>query len=356
MGNRPSAIPEVDAMSDDAILIGTRGEQKQMNGCLRRAPWIAAVLGCIMTLAAWPVVAEEYPARPLRIIVPYAPGGPTDIVARIVGERLSEQLGQPVVVDNRPGAGGSIGTGLVAKSTPDGYTLLLCSSGPMAVSPALGQKLPYDPRSDIAPVSLVVTIPYLLLTHTSGPASVKELIAQARANPGKLNYGSAGLATTSYFAAALFASQAHIELVHVPYKGSSQAAAELAGGHLTMLFEAVPAALRIVKTGKVRILGVSTLERFPLLPDVPTIQESGVPGYEASTWSGICTTAGAPEGAIERVGGAIVQALKDPAITERFAGLGARAVGNTPRQFGDFIRKEQAKWVELVKAIGTSAR
>ena len=305
--------------------------------------------GLMALVAAW-TTAGAFPTRPLRIVVPYAPGGPTDIVARTVGERLSERVRHPVVIDNRSGAGGTTGTALVARATPDGHTLLLCSSGPMAVSPAIGQKLPYDPERDIAPISLVVTIPYLLLAHADGPSSVGELIALARANPGKLTYGSAGAATTSYFAAALFGALAKIELVHVPYKGSSQAAAELAGGHLTMLFEAVPAALRILKTGKVRVLGVSTLERFPLMPEVPTIHESGVRGYETSTWSGICTTGGAPKAAVEHLSGLIVQALKDPAMRQRFAGLGATAVGNSPSEFGAFIREERKKWRELARA------
>ncbi|MPZ44755.1 MAG: hypothetical protein GEV05_15400 [Betaproteobacteria bacterium] len=190
---------------------------------------LAGSFACMIALVAGSTASEAVPTRPLRIIVPYAPDGPTDIVARLVGERLWEQVGQPVVIGNRPG--GSIGTGLVAKATPDGHPACFFA---VADRPALGRKLPYDPQSDVAPVSLVVTIPYLLLAHASGPSSVKELISLARANPGKLNYGSAGPATTSYFAAALFASLAKIELVHVPYKGSSQAAAELAGGHLTM--------------------------------------------------------------------------------------------------------------------------
>ena len=310
---------------------------------------ILGMAACLGALAIPHAASQTYPSRPLRIIVPYAPGGPTDIVARVVGERLSEALGQPVVVDNRPGAGGLTGTALVAKATPDAYTLLLCSSGPMAVSPALGEKLPYDPQRDLAPVSLVVTIPYLLLTNAAGPASVKELVASAQKHPGKLNYGSAGPATTSYFAAALFTSMAKIEMTHIPYKGSSQAAADLAGGHLQMLFEAVPAALAISKTGKVRILGVSTLQRFPLMPDLPTISESGVSGYEASTWSGICTTAGAPQAAIERVSRAIARSLEEPETRKRFASLGAIVVGNTARQYADFIRDEQEKWRRLVK-------
>lgn len=326
-----------------------------MQACRRFEGALLAALGCAAAIDALPAAAQSYPAKPLRIIVPYAPGGPTDIVARLVGEKLSDEVSQPVVVDNRPGAGGLVGTALVAKATADAYTLLLCSSGPMAVSPALGQKLGYDPLRDIAPVTLVVTIPYLLLVNVAGPASVKELIALAQKSPGKLNYGSAGAATTSYFAAALFTLSAKIDMVHVPYKGSSQAAVDLAGGHLNMMFEAIPAALGIVKTGKVRVLGISTLERFALMPEVPTIHESGVPGYESSTWSGICTTGGAPQAAIERVNAGIVKSLREPELRQRFAGLGAMVVGNTPQQFAAFIRDEQVKWNRLVQATGAKA-
>ncbi len=299
---------------------------------------------------------QAYPNKPVRIVVPYAPGGPTDIVARVVGQKLSEDIAQPVIVDNRPGAGGLLGTDLVAKATPDGYTLLLCSSGPMAVSPALGEKLPYDPQRDIAPVTLVVTIPYLLLVNgASGPTSVKELIALAQNNPGKLNYGSAGPATTSFFAAALFTLRAKIDMVHVPYKGSSQAGTDLAGGHVQMLFEAVPAALRLAKTGKVRILGISTAQRFSLMPDLPTISESGVPGFETGTWSGICTTGRTPSAIVERASALIVKGLQGPEMRQRFAGLGAELVGNTAQEFSAFIKEEQTKWRRLVRDTGAKA-
>ena len=297
--------------------------------------------------------AQNFPERPLRIIVPYAAGGPTDIVSRVVGQKVSEYIGQPVIVDNRPGAGGLTGSDMVAKANPDGYTLLLCSSGPMVVSPALGEKMPYDPVRDLSAVSLLVTIPYLLLVNSaSGPSSVKDLIALAQKNPGKLNYGSAGPATTSYFAAVLFNRMSNVDMAHIPYKGSSQAGIDLAGGQLNVLFEAVPAALALVKTSKVKTLGVSALHRLPFLPEIPTIAENGVPGFEVGTWSGMCTAGGVPGPIVERLSGLFQRALKDPEIRQRFSGLGAEVVGNSPKEYSAFIRQEQDKWAKLVKAAG----
>lgn len=295
--------------------------------------------------------AQSYPVRPLRIVVPYAPGGPTDIVARLVGQKLSDDIGQPVIVDNRAGAGGLVGTALVAKATPDGYTLLLCSSGPMVVSPALGEKLPYDPARDLAPLSLIVTIPYLLLVNAAaGPSSVKELISLAEKNPGKLNFGSAGPATTSYFAAELFRSMARINMVHIPYKGSSQSANELAGGQVHMIFEAIPAALPLVKAGRLRILAVSTAQRVALMPEVPTVAESALPGYEVNTWSGICTTGGTPQGIVARLSGLLVKVAGSSELRERFSVLGAVTMAYSHQQFSEFIRREQVRWAKLVRA------
>mgnify|MGYP006272926315 CR=1 FL=1 len=312
---------------------------------------LAATMLAAGLLIAGNASAQNFPERPLRIIVPFAAGGPTDIVSRVVGQKVSEYTGQPVIVDNRPGAGGNIGTELAAKSPPDGYTLLLCSSGPMVVTPALGEKMPYDPVKDLSAVSLLVTIPYLLLVNSaSGPSSVKELIALAHKNRGKLNYGSAGQATTSYFAALLFSRMANIDMSHIPYKGSSQAGTDLAGGQLNVLFEAVPAALTLVKTNKVKTLGVSSLHRLQFLPEIPTIAENGVPGYEVGTWSGLCTAGGTPHAVVEKLSGFFQRSLKEPEIRQRFAGLGAEVVGNGPKEYSAFIRQEQDKWAKLVKA------
>src|SRR3954463_296086 len=243
-----------------------------------------------------PAAEIAFPTKPVRIIVPFAPGGPTDIVARTVGQQLTAVLRQPVVVDNRPGAGGVVGADLVAKSAADGYTLLLCSTGAMAINPGLLAKMPYEPLRDFAPITLVVTIPYLLLVNPNFSAqTVKDVVALARAKPGQLNYGSAGTGTTSHLAMELFRSMANIQVTHVPYKGSALAATDLVGGQLQLLFDAPPSSLPFVRSGKLRAIGISTLKRTPLLPEMPTINHAGVPGYEVLTWSGICTPSGTPK-------------------------------------------------------------
>lgn len=294
-----------------------------------------------------------YPSKSIRIVVPFVPGGTTDIIARVVGQKLAEAFAQPVVVDNRAGAGGVTGTNLVAKATPDGYTLLLCSSGPMAVSPALVAKFPHDPVKDIAPVVLVVTNPYLLLVGSTSPfRSVKELIARAKARPGELNFGSAGVASTSFLATQLFKSMAQIDIVHVPYKGSAQAQTDVAGGQLQLMFDTVPATLPMIKANRLRPLGVSTLQRFELMPELPTIAEAGVPGYEASSWSGICAPGATPQSVIATLNREIVKAIRAPEARERFAALGAEIVGSSPQQFGTFIRDEIKKWAKVVADSG----
>ncbi len=327
----------------------TRGHNLLIGFCTTCA-WLAA------GVPASAADAAAYPNKPVRIIVPFAPGGPTDIVARTVAQKLSESFGQSVVVDNRPGAGGVMGADLAAKGTADGYTLLLCSTGPMAINPGLLRNMPYDALRDFAPITLVVTIPYLLLVHPSFPAqSVKELLALARAKPGQLNYGSAGNGTTSHLAMELFRSMANIRVVHVPYKGSAPAAIDLIGGQLQLLFEAPPSSLPFVRSGKLRALGISTARRTPLLPDMPTISEAGVPGYEVLTWSGICAPAKTPRSIITRLNETIVQGVTSRETRERFSALGADVVANTPDDFGQFIVSELAKWSRVIRESGASA-
>ena len=318
----------------------------------------ACTLLCAVCCVAAPQVnaAETFPSKPVRIIVPFAAGGPTDIVARTVGQQLTLAFGQPVVIDNRPGAGGVVGADLAAKSAPDGYTLLLCSTGAMAINPGLLPSMPYDPVRDLAPITLVVTIPYLLLVNPSYPAqSVKELLAIARAKPGQLNYGSAGNGTTSHLAMELFRSMAGIRVTHVPYKGSAPAATDLVGGQLQLLFDAPPSSLPFVRSGRLRALGISTMRRTPLLPDVPTISEAGVPGYEVLTWSGICAPAGTPRAVITRLNEAIVKGVTSRETRERFAALGADVVANSPDEYREFILAELAKWSRVIREAGVVA-
>ena len=316
---------------------------------------LAALCGCIFMNVT--VAAEiAYPTKPIRIVVPFAPGGPTDIVARTVGQQLTLAFNQPVVVDNRAGAGGVVGADLAAKSAADGYTLLLCSTGAMAINPGLLASMPYDPVRDLAPITLVVTIPYLLLVNPSFSAqSVREVLALARAKPGQLNYGSAGTGTTSHLAMELFRSMANIQVTHVPYKGSALAATDLVGGQLQLLFDAPPSSLPFVRSGKVKAIGISTLKRTPLLPDMPTINEAGLPGYEVLTWSGICAPSRTPKAVIARLNEAIVKGVTSRETRERFAALGADVVANSSEDYGKFIVSELQKWSRVIKDAGVTA-
>ncbi|HEV7822538.1 MAG TPA: tripartite tricarboxylate transporter substrate binding protein [Burkholderiales bacterium] len=320
---------------------------------MRKLLFAVYCLVCVVTAQA---ADRAYPSRPIRIIVPFAAGGPTDIVARTVGQQLTIALAQPVVIDNRPGAGGVVGADLAAKSAPDGYTLLLCSTGAMAINPALLPKMPYDALRDLSPITLVVTIPYLLLVNPAFSAqSVKDVLTLGRAKPGQLNYGSAGTGTTSHLAMELFRSMAGIQVTHVPYKGSALAATDLVGGQLQLLFDAPPSSLPFVRSGKLRAIGISTLKRTPLLPEMPTISEAGVPGYEVLTWSGICAPSGTPNPVIARLNQAIVQGVTTPETRERFAALGADVVANSADQYGRFIRAELAKWARVIREAGVVA-
>ncbi len=311
---------------------------------------------CLLPVLSAHAADKTFPTKPIRIIVPFAAGGPTDIVARTVSQQLTIAFGQPAVVDNRPGAGGVVGADLAAKSAPDGYTLLLCSTGAMAINPSLMPGMPYDPVRDLAPITLVVTIPYLLLVNPSFPAqSVKELLALARAKPGQLNYGSAGNGTTSHLAMELFRSMAGISVVHIPYKGSSLAATDLVGGQLQLLFDAPPSSLPFVRSGKLRAIGISTLKRTPLLPDMPTINEAGVPGYEVLTWSGICSPSGTPRPVIERLNETIVHGVTGRETRDRFAAIGADVVANSPDEYRKFIVAELAKWSRVIREAGVVA-
>lgn len=314
---------------------------------------IASACAAVLSVACASVGAQSYPARPIRMIVPYAPGGPTDTVGRLVAQKLGERVGVTVVVDNRPGASGMLGGQIVANAAPDGYTLLLCSTGTLITSPMLAPKPPYDGRRDFAPVTLVASIPYLLLVNPgSGIGSVKELINLARAKPGALNYGSAGIGSTSHLAGALFAKLAAIDVTHVPYKGSAPAAIDLIGGRLQFMFEATTGAMPHVKSGRLRPLGVSTSKRIASLPDLSTIIEAGVPGYEISVWHGICAPAGAPSAVVERLNHEIVSVMKAPDARERLAAIGAELVGKSPKEFGALIQAEVPRLDKLMRDIG----
>ncbi len=297
--------------------------------------------------------AQSYPARPVRLVVPFPAGGTIDMVARMVAQGIGERMGQTVVVDNRGGAGGMLGVDLVVKAAPDGYTLCLCSVGAMISSPLLSAKPPYDARRDLAPISAVATAPYLLLVRNgSGLNTLQDLMAQAKHKPGALNYGSAGTGSTSHLAAALFVSMAHISVVHVPYKGSAPAATDVFGGQIQFVFEAIGAGVQYVKTGRLRALGVSTLKRSLTLPELPTISEQGVPGYEMSTWHTVCAPLGTPAAIIEKLNREIVAVIQAPEMRERFAAAGTEPQSSTPEQLRVRIAQEVPRWEKLLEQLG----
>ncbi len=311
----------------------------------------ALALACLAALAG----AQQYPSKPVRVIVPFPPGAGVDIVTRSISPKLGEMLGQQLVVDNRAGAGGILGAELAAKAVPDGYTLFMGTAGILTVIPHMA-KAPYSPERDFAPVSLVATVPSMLVVHPSLPArSVKDLIALARARPGAINYASTGNGTLPHLAAELFKSQAKVDMVHIPYKGSAPAMTDLLGGQVEIFFGNVLSVIPQVKSGKLRGLAVTSLQRMPVAPDVPTMIQSGFPGFEAGTWFGLLVPTGTPREIIDRLHAEIVKVLRLPESQERLAGQGATTVGNTPAQFAEYIRTESAKWEKVLKASGVRA-
>ncbi|HSN40664.1 MAG TPA: tripartite tricarboxylate transporter substrate binding protein [Burkholderiales bacterium] len=296
--------------------------------------------------------AQAYPAKPLRLILPFPPGGPSDILGRALAQKLSEQLGQNVVPDNRPGAGGNLGAELTAKSPHDGYTLLLTSPS-IAISPSLYSKLNYDPARDFAPVARVASIQNVMLVHPSVPAkTLKEFIQLARSNPGKLNFGSGGAGTTNHLASELLKSLAHINMVHVPYKGSGQAMLGLMGGQVDMVVIAVPPAVPQIQAGKVRPLAVLSERRVATLPNVPTAKEAGVDNFEVAVWYGILMPGGTPREIVTRLNQEITKALAAPDLRERLSAAGIDPWPSTAEQFVDFIKSETARYAKVIKAAG----
>jgi len=311
------------------------------------ARWI---IGACTALCAAYVSAQGYPERPIRLIVPYAPGGNIDITARAIQPGLAELLGQSIIVDNRAGAGGTIGSDLVAKAPADGYSILVGSSGTLTVAPSLYTKNPYNPVRDFAPVSFVSNVPLVLLLHPSVPAkSVKEFIALAKTMPGKLTMASAGTGTTNHLVGELFQSMTGVRFVHVPYKGSGPALVELMGGQVDLHFDQLSSATPYIKAGRMRALAMTTEKRAGIFPDVPTLAEAGVPGFEASTFTGLVVPAGTPRDIISKLNAATVKMLARQSVKDRFASFGADAFSSTPEQLGAFIKQDFAKWTKVVK-------
>ena len=296
--------------------------------------------------------AQTYPTKPVTIVVPFSPGGATDIMTRLLAERLNKRLGQPVVVENKPGAGTMIASDYVAKAPADGYTLLVAASS-LGIAPSLYKKVNYDPIKDFAPVSLVASVVHVLVVHPSIPAkNVGELVTWLKANPTKANYGSVGAGTSTHLESELFNSVAGVKMAHIPYKGSAPALTDLVGGQLQVMFDAYASSGPFIKDGRVRLLAVTTAQRSKSLPDTPTVSESGLPGYEAMPWLGLVAPAGTPAPVVNRLYTELNDILKEPEVQERFRSLGLDIIGNKPEEFSAFLKKDIVKWAQVIKDSG----
>ena len=316
---------------------------------------IAALAVCCGMLCTVAAHAQNYPTRAIRLVIPQSAGSATDTVARMIGTRLAEKFGQPVIHENRAGAGGIIGVELTAKAAPDGYTIAIVSAT-HTVNPSLRRNLPYDTIADFAPITMATAQPYVMLAHPSLPAkNVRELVALARAQPGQINYASSGAGTLGHLGFELLKTSANVNMVHVPFKGIVPAMTDIVGGHVSLLYSTVVSGMPQVNAGKLRALAVSSIKRAQVAPSVPTVAESGFPGYDVSGWYGILAPAKTPADIIARLNTEIVTILRSPAATERLTADGSEAVGNTPEQFGAHIKSEIAKWGKVVKAAGITA-
>ena len=312
-------------------------------------------IAALTTFVAGPAFAQAtpWPSKPITYVVPFAAGGTTDILARLIGEKLSKALGQPIIVENRPGAGGNIGSDFVARAVPDGYTILGGTISSHAINVSLYAKMPYDPEKNFAPITLIGSLANVLAVNADSPIrTVQELIAEAKAKPGALTFASSGAGTSQHLAGELFKRLAGVEITHIPYKGSAPALQDLIGGHVSMVFDNVVAVAALIKSGKVRPLGVTSLKRVQAFPDVPTIAESGLPDYEVVSWQGIFAPAGTPPDIVKRLNEEIVRILRMPDVVERMDTLGLEPVGNTPDEFAKFQRAEIVKWAKVVKEAG----
>jgi len=322
------------------------------------ARFLSAALALLLaTASAAEDRAQPYPSRPIRLVVPFPPGGSTDILSRALGQKLAEGLGQPVVIDNRPGAGGSIGSEAAAKAAPDGYTLVMGQLGPLAVSPAIYKNLPYDPVKSFAPVSLMAIVPSVLVVNPQVPAaSAAELIAYARANPGKLTYGSAGSGSTSHLTTEYFKLATGTDILHVPYKGVGPMLTDLISGQLSMGINGAPAVMAHVNSGRLRALAVTGLTRLPSLPQIPTLDQSGVKGFDASGWYGIVAPAGTPGAIVAKLNAEIRRIMQTPDLRARLDNEGAIPAAGSPEEFGAFIASEIARWAAVLKRAGIEAQ
>jgi len=320
-----------------------------------RAARVLALM--VLSFAAWSIApgafAQAFPSKPIKIVVTFPLGGAPDILARLFGGKMQETWGQPVIVDNRPGAGGNIGADYVAKSPADGYTVVMGTVGTHAINASLYSKMPYDPVRDFAPVILVAQTPNLLVVNNNVPAkTVQELISHAKANPGKVFFGSPGIGTSIHVSGELFNTMAGVKTVHVPYKGRQMAIPDLLGGQIQMMFDNMPTAIKLTQGGRVRGLALTSTARHPLAPDLPTLDASGLPGFDVTAWFGFVAPAGTPRPVIDTLNSEMVKALRDPQVTKNLTALGVDIVANTPEEFRAFIALESKKWKDVVEKSG----
>ena len=325
----------------------------EVSGITRRF-WIPACAAWMILVAGPTARAQEYPTGPIRLIVTFAPGGSSDVLARAVGNAMSEGLGQPVIVENRPGAGGHIGAEAAARATPDGYTVLFGTIGTHGIGPALHKNLRYDPVNDLAPVGMLHKLPNVLIIHPSIPArTLIELIEYARSRPSQLTFASAGNGSVSHLAGELLKTAAKIDVVHVPYRGGGAAMPDLLSGRVSMMLETIPNALPPVRSGLLRALGVTTPVRSAAAPDLPTLAEAGLRDFDVSSWTGLFVPAGTPRAIIDRLNAETVRIARNPVYLDQLKAMGTDAASSTPEAFGEFVRKEIANWIEVVKRSGT---
>jgi tripartite-type tricarboxylate transporter receptor subunit TctC len=314
---------------------------------------LAAVATALPFVAGTAWAQSNYPTRPIRLVVPFPPGGGTDILARVVGQQLSKSLGQSVVVENKPGAGGNIGVETVAKSSPDGYTLVIGQTSNLAINPTLYPNLPYNPLEDLAPISLVASAPLVMVVTASSPfKSLADVVAAARAKPDDVMFGSPGSGTVSHLSGELLQRAANVKFLHIPYKGASLAMTDLMGGRLQLYMSSVPSALAQLKGGRLRALAVTSAKRLAGLPDVPTVAESGFKDFETSTWFGLLARAGTPQPIISRLNSDVDRALRTAEVRDKIASEGAEVLGGTPAQFADLLKRELEKWSRVVRESG----
>jgi len=312
-----------------------------------------AVLAAFVLFATGAASAQTWPAKPIRYVVPFAAGGSTDILGRIISEKLAVALGVPVVVDNKPGAGGGVGAAEVAKAAPDGYTIMGGTISTHAINASLYSSLPYDPVKDFVPITLIARVPNMLVVNNDIPAkNVAELIKLMKANPGKWSFASSGNGTSQHLSGELFKGMAGVEMQHIPYKGSPPALNDVMGGQVSMTFDNITTAWALAKGGKLRALAVTTASRSPVAPDVPTLAESGLPGYEIGSWQGVFAPAGTPPDIVKRLNAEIVKIIKSPDVQKKLIDLGAEPVGDSPEQFAAFVKTEVVKWGDVVKKSG----